>query len=409
MTRPRIEKAIYAEQSVITACQHGATITEAAATAGISESTATRIVRAARSRGVIIHVRRGRPRLSRAIYEPPAARPAVDAPSEQALIVICRDLRAGGFPYPAPLAPEEIAQEIAKLHARTLTIREQHVEPRVPLGIRVCSPFFPNRYRARWKKTRFSAVDAWQNLEELRKAVLFQLRYGDPITPPRVLRAITLRCRTPTIFRPSVAQFVFARYAPQNGRVWDPCAGYGGRLLGAHVAGVEYIGTEVDEETVRGNHDLSTALNARAAVHHIAAEDFDPPDVDLVFTSPPYWDRERYSPETAQSWHRHGTTFEAWWNGFWTPVLTRAASALARRRGHLVINIADLRENGRVLPLVGQTIACADRLGFDHVETLLMPLAAINRTRPAEPILVFRKRRAPLRASPAAVDLASRS
>ncbi len=224
----------------------------------------------------------------------------------------------------------------------------------------------------------------------MKEAIRLQIRYGDPVTPPRIMRALTLLCRTPTIFRPAVARFVYERYCSPGDLVWDPCSGFGGRLLGAHAARVCYIGTDADEETAEGNSRLAQRLEARATVTAICAENFEPPRVKLVFTSPPYFDRERYSSSRNQSWRRHGTTLDVWIAGFLRPVIERAQHALVDG-GHLVLNVADLRHKGVVTPIVQRTIETALSVGFAHAETLQMPLAAVNRKAPVEPVLVFRK------------------
>ena len=235
-----------------------------------------------------------------------------------------------------------------------------------------------------------SAFEVWHDDRELRRAIALQIRYGDPVEPHRVLRAITLRCRTPTIFRPCVARFIYERYCPSGGIAWDPCAGYGGRLLGAAAAGIRYLGTDVEPETVDGNRQLATQVGVSVEVHIAAAESFESPRVDLVFTSPPYFDRERYSMSEAQSWRRHGKDFESWLGGFLSPMIERARGALPAG-GYLLLNVADLRERRRAIPVVARTIEVATEIGFAHVETLRIPLAAINRSSPSEPLLVFRK------------------
>lgn len=296
------------------------------------------------------------------------------------------------FPLPPQLLPGDIQKELGRLRDLQIDTDEaQVIKPYSRVGLDICAPAFPNRYAAR-RKGGVSALIAWQDEEEMRKAIEFQLSHGDPVEPHRVLRAITLRCRTPTIFRPGVAKFIYERYCPRGGSVWDPCSGYGGRLLGAHVAGVCYIGTDVDEETVEGNRKVAATIGSNATLHLAAAEAFDPGSIDLVFTSPPYFDREAYSEAAKQSWMRYGD-LRAWLDGFLRPVIQRAHNSL-RVGAHLVLNIADLNERGRVVPLVAKTIETALACGFDHVDTLQMPLAAINRKSPTEPILVFKRKSA---------------
>jgi hypothetical protein len=301
---------------------------------------------------------------------------------------ICARLRQGSFPFPEHLPAERVAWEIDKLRDQRLRLDGDKIQPWSAFGLRLCQPFFPNRYRAVSKGTK-SAFDAWHDDKLLREAVAFQLRHKDPVRPERVLRAVTMQQRTPTIFKPSVARFLCERYCPRGGRVWDPCAGYGGRLLGAFVAGVHYIGTDVDEGTIEGNRQLAAAVGSDAELILQAAEMFVPPPVDFVMTSPPYFDREQYSDDKEQSWKKY-TTLASWQAGFMRQMADRALVALSRS-GHFVINVADLRERGRTVPVVDAVREAVLAAGFRHVETLQMPLAAINRKAPTEPVLVFQK------------------
>ncbi len=157
-------------------------------------------------------------------------------------------------------------------------------------------------------------------------------------------------------------------------------------VTGAVAAGVNYIGTDVDAETIKGNRDLAATLRSTSILHHVRAEIFDPPAVKLVFTSPPYFDQEKYSDSEEQSWKKHGANLKNWIEGFLQVVIARAREALTED-GHLVLNIANVKG----APLVQGTLEAAVRCGFTHVETLQMPLSAINRVAPQEPVLVFRK------------------
>ncbi len=383
-------KAVIAKQ-IVKMCTRGATIAEAAKHNGISERTVDRILKTHRDSGNTSVVKRGRPSRSRLPYALTQRRKKPEIAVDPVEInTIYKRLYDLPVPYPEHVDDAVFAREVASLCALQTTSDEAGViRPRSHVGLRVCVPFFPNRYHATWKNSS-SAADAWNDETSLKRAIRFQLEHGDPVIPHRVLRALTLSCRTPTVFRPGVALFVYQNFCPPGGRVYDPCAGFGGRLLGAFAAGVHYTGTDVDIVTVEGNRKLAERLGANYDLIVAPAETFNPPKVDLVFTSPPYFDRERYSHAENQTWKKHGHDLDAWLEGFLRPVVERAHKALSGG-GYLVLNIADLKERGKVVPLVSRTIELAVQSGFAHVKTLLMPLAAINRANPAEPVLVFRR------------------
>lgn len=312
-----------------------------------------------------------------------------DETKKQKIDEVFHILRRCPFPIGGPFTGPKAQIDKDKVASASLRLgKNNRILPIRRVGIALCSSYFPNRYKAVSRK-RKSAFEVWHTDKALRRAIRFQFRVGDPVMPHRVLRAVTMNCRTPTVFRPTIARFIYQRYLPNGGRTWDCCAGYGGRLLGAVVSGVEYIGTDVEPETVQGNLDLAAALGEKVQVHCCPAEEFDPPPVDLVFTSPPYFQQEMYAGGP-QSWKRY-PSFDEWVEFFLLPVIQRGAKAL-RPGGHFVLNVADVRRGKQYLPLVGKSVELLLSCGLSEVETLRLPLSKINREDPWEPILVFQKR-----------------
>lgn len=303
-------------------------------------------------------------------------------------------LRRTPFPYAEAPTTAALQGELASLRKVALRVDPQGwLRPWSTVGTRMVGAYFPHRYQAT-SRTKHSAYEAWHMDAPLSRAVRFQLDNGDPVLPPRVLRALTLHYRTPTVFRPTVARYLYETYCPPGGRVWDCCSGYGGRVMGAVAAGVNYIGTDVDPQTVEGNEKLALELGAGATVRVVCspAEKYDPGPVDFVFTSPPYFDQERYSHNDAQSWVQYGTSLEAWVEGFLRPTVRTAMRSLPVG-GYMALNVADVRQGAKVVPLAQAVTDAAVREGFVLAHTLHMPLARVNRSQHAgsEPVLVFRK------------------
>lgn len=317
---------------------------------------------------------------------------ALDASSQASWVAeVLQLLRKLPFPSPRPRPPEDALKEFKQLcSTETFLDDTLAIRPQSHRGVVLCSEFFPNRYKASWRGRR-TAFEAWHMDDDLRKAIRFQLDHGDPVLPHRVLRAVTMRCRTPTVFKPVVARHIYKTYCPKGGRVWDPCAGYGGRLMGALSVGASYTGTDVEPETVAGNLRLASYLGCEAVVQEHPAETFDPGPVDVVFTSPPYFDLERYGPSEGQS-HKQHNTFDGWLEGFLRPVVRTSFRSLGPGQV-LALNVADINLRDEVLPLVQRTVDVALDEGFHHETTLWMPISNLNRgkRRPGEPVLVFRK------------------
>jgi len=293
-------------------------------------------------------------------------------------------LRQVPFPYPECPSGEVRDRQMQLLQKRGAELGC------ATAGLPLCYPFFPNRYQARYRGQP-SAYEAWHDDAALRRAIKWQFKVGDPVTPFRVLRAVTANARTPTVFRPAVARALCLRYCPVGGTTWDPCAGFGGRLVGAASAGIRYIGTDVAPETVGGNRKLAHWLGAAEQVEMRQADatTFKSPPVDLVFTSPPYFRQEQYVGGE-QSWQY--ATYADWLAYFLRPLVKRGVEAL-RAGGYWVMNIADVKDGKTVYPLVEAAKGAFALCGLEEVETLRMPLSNLNRRTEGEPILVWRKGR----------------
>ena len=111
------------------------------------------------------------------------------------------------------------------------------------------------------------------------------------------------------IFRPLMAVEVYAKYKPSV--VLDPCAGWGGRAVGAAVCGenVQYFGIDINQSLQIPYQNMCAFLNSRCkskstlyprirmTIADAVAYDYSQiePRYDMVFTSPPYYFIEKYS------------------------------------------------------------------------------------------------------------------
>jgi hypothetical protein len=110
------------------------------------------------------------------------------------------------------------------------------------------------------------------------------------------------------IFRPLMAVEVYAKYKPSV--VLDPCAGWGGRAVGAAVCGnIQYFGIDVNQSLEIPYQNMCAFLNSRCksksnlyprismTIADAVTYDYSQiePRYDMVFTSPPYYFIEKYS------------------------------------------------------------------------------------------------------------------
>ena len=133
-----------------------------------------------------------------------------------------------------------------------------------------------------------------------------------------------------TMFRPQIAKMICDDYKPEV--VFDPCAGWGGRMLGVVSSGAEYIAFEPNTDTYKNLLRLAKFLNIEKKVKIICDDvlhinNYDLPNVDMILTSPPYFNVEIYNKESTQS-ITHFNTYDNWVNGFLEPTITNSLRLL---------------------------------------------------------------------------------
>jgi len=165
-----------------------------------------------------------------------------------------------------------------------------------------------------------------------------------------------------SLFKPLVAKYVYQKYGFEGIRVWDPCAGFGGRLMG-FIGSFEkgkYIGNEPNKKTLGELKHLADKLgNKRFVLHDTPIETAAIPKVDLVFTCPPYDFKEHYCDCETQSDVRYKTHNE-WVRGFLTTLLTKAYKSLGGGGGKCII----IFDKNNCKPC----IEVATQLGFTFIE-----------------------------------------
>lgn len=182
-------------------------------------------------------------------------------------------------------------------------------------------------------------------------------------------------------FRPTLARAIIDRFSPAEGTVVDFAAGYGGRLVGCLTLDRRYVGIEPCKEQVDGLRETIRVLmdvrptGADAEIRQGCAEEVLPclPDrfADLVFSSPPYYDWERYSQEPTQSFVRY-PSYTLWLKGFLGCVI-RESRRILKRGGRLILNLP--RRNR--LPTQNDVEQLAAAQGLRRADTLPMLLARV--------------------------------
>ena len=184
-------------------------------------------------------------------------------------------------------------------------------------------------------------------------------------------------------FRPTAAALMYDKFLEKStplfggktGTTWDMSCGFGGRLLGAIAADVNYIGTDPCTKTFEGLQQIKEdwgGLNRTIELHKLGSEDFRPDknSVDLCFTSPPYFDWEKYSDEETQSYIKYPTK-EEWIEGFLRETLENCYYGL-KNDGYLIMNVANTK---RIKNFEAETTRLAMQAGFHYMDTWYLQLS----------------------------------
>jgi hypothetical protein len=186
-------------------------------------------------------------------------------------------------------------------------------------------------------------------------------------------------------FRPAIVKNILNYFKAKT--YMDMSMGWGDRLLGFYASNAEhYIGFDPSTKTFPIYHEQKQFYESllgkekKTTFINLPAEDvnYDKlPEVDLFFSSPPYFMAERYEDNPAQSWVRY-KTIEAWKNDFLYVVLRKAWSRI-KQGGHMAVNISDIYSGKNRIEICDpmcdfiETLPDAQFVGFYGMKMSLRP------------------------------------
>jgi hypothetical protein len=265
------------------------------------------------------------------------------------------------------------------------------IDNRIGLGNNRGQPLsrflFPNMMTAEPKgRGSNSLKDRFLNDTKLKRAIriCFEMREGQKLVYPTALRRSLELVTGENIqnFKPQNARAIVEHLCPVLwGNIYDYSAGYGGRLLGIGSSNMNYNYTAVDPNTETVNYLqyfnslIKQATGVEGTIVQSVSEDYQPEDVDLAFSSPPYFNLEKYSDEPTQCMVNY-TTLDEWFDGYVVPTMTNIHNGL-NSDGVFATNIADYKTYGQKEPIlvVDRWIETAEKIGFKHSNTIKMLLS----------------------------------
>lgn len=141
---------------------------------------------------------------------------------------------------------------------------------------------------------------------------------------------------------------IFHNESNLRGKLWlDISAGWGDRLIAAISLNMNYIGYDPNINMKSSYQNIINQLS-RNGSYNIILEPFETAElpkeqVDIIFSSPPFFDRETYDNSSGGQSSANYTTFERWLSMFLFVALNRAWSTL-KENGYMILYISDSKQ-----------------------------------------------------------------
>jgi len=307
-----------------------------------------------------------------------------------------------GFPY-YEFSLDEKKRELEKIKKYDISkIIQGGVIRQTMHGLGLAWSYFPHAWSVKTRNMK-TPMEVFENKDLLKKAVERRLKRGGfpmlkpdgSMTDSQIRKAIRSYSGVQAVsnFRPSAAAAIYQTYAG-GGVVWDMSCGFGGRYLGALVSGAVrfYYGSDPSTETFNGLQQMQKDFQYAgmySLIQKRGSEDqfIFSQDVDLCFTSPPYFNTEKYSDEATQSYLAYDNV-DSWNENFLRKTIQNCYSCL-KWNGHMILNVANVISHKT---LEDDTVRIAQEEGFTLIETLKLQLSSITKGGfKYEPTFVFKK------------------
>ena len=312
---------------------------------------------------------------------------------EYGIQVIFNYYRKHGFPY-HKIREDEKHQHMRKMQKfDTNTIFNENKITQTMHGLRLCWSYFPHAWSVKCGGAKYTPMDIYNDDDMFKKAIKKCWNFFDGISDNTIRKILKMYTNSQAVsnFRPTAAKLIYEKFGGDV--IWDMSCGWGGRLIGFLASSrPKYIGTEPSSKTFEGLKKIKKDFNyltKSVELHKLGSEVFEPEkeSLDLCFTSPPYFDTEKYSDEETQSYVKYPTKDE-WVNGFLQKTIKNCYRGLKGNK-YMLINIAN---TPKYKFIEEETIRISKELGFKQEKTIELTLSnMMGAGYKYEPIFVFKK------------------
>lgn len=183
-------------------------------------------------------------------------------------------------------------------------------------------------------------------------------------------------------FPPALAHRITMFYSEEGETILDPMAGHNSRMQIVNESNRHYIGYDVSKDFIAfnklvrdeilgvGKQNLLFENKYTITLHEQSSQKMNEANnsIDLVFTSPPYWDIEFYGEEPEQlGYHK---TYEQFLLGI-KDVLAESYRVLKTNR-YCAFNINDFRKNGTFYDYHADIMRLMKEVGFSLHDCIII-------------------------------------
>lgn len=260
-------------------------------------------------------------------------------------------------------------------------------------GIKWCHHYMPHFFDIKDKRGK-SFSSCWKDAEIMDKVLSWGKKGMSALWMSWIRRAVYMVGGLPnsSFYRPHFSKQIIELTGKNSGTLWDPCAGWGGRMLGTLASGWKYLACEPNEETYNKLEEMFEHLQAidpeleEPTLINDGAEYITPNNIDVVLTSPPYFDLEIYSGEETQCYSKY-ESYESWRDGWLFPLIDTGINAL--NEGGL--SCWNVMNSARTPNIVEDVVQYHQQKGYTLQQTIgfKSPLANIRDTKNKDVTYVF--------------------
>ena len=241
-----------------------------------------------------------------------------------------------------------------------------------------------------------SMLELYEDDDKLLKLITKRLSVNDAINGS-LLRTNPLMAKDSfkaSSFNVIIAKYIYMKFCKENDIIYDYSMGFGQRLTAALSLPykIKYIGVDVLQKSVEGNirqfefyNTNVPMLNKEAELILCGSENYRPESlknsVNIAFSSPPYYNLEKYSDEPEQAYSKGYNNFI---NSYWRKTVENIDYML-KADGLFIINVNDVASGFNVGEDMLNVIKEND---FQLIEVYNIQL---SKNAKYEPIYVFKK------------------